>query len=197
MRSVVLGALLALGMSSPALAEKISLSAISSYLNDLRTAKGEFTQINADGTISTGTIYIHRPGRIRFEYNPPEETLVMAGGSQVAVFDGRAVGNPDVYPLKRTPLNLILARNIDLAANNLVVRHFEEGVSTKVIAQDPDTPEFGTIELVFTGNPVELRQWVITDEVGSETTLVLGALETGLRLPASLFSIVQETQNWD
>ena len=80
----------------------------------MTTARGEFTQINADQTISTGTIYIKRPGRIRFEYNPPEQTLVMAGGSQVAIFDGKSANNPDQYPLRRTPLNLLLERKVGL-----------------------------------------------------------------------------------
>ena len=129
-----------------ALAQAISIDEINRYLNGLKTAEGEFTQINADGTISTGQIYIHRPGRIRFEYNPPEETLVMAGGGQLAIFDGRAAGNPDQYPLKQTPLNLILARNIDLSRNEMIVGYREEGPATVVVAQDPDRPELGTIE---------------------------------------------------
>ena len=76
---------------APAVAEKLSLNAISKYLNGLSTVKGAFTQINDDGTISTGTIYIKRPGRVRFEYDPPEAALVMAGGGQVAIFDSTAM----------------------------------------------------------------------------------------------------------
>ena len=69
---------LASALAAPAWADKLSLNAISKYLNGLQTAKGAFTQINDDGTISTGTIYISRPGKIRFEYNPPEKTLVLS-----------------------------------------------------------------------------------------------------------------------
>ncbi|MBZ0124268.1 MAG: outer membrane lipoprotein carrier protein LolA, partial [Roseovarius sp.] len=57
----------------PATAEKLSLAEISRYLNSFRTASGEFTQINDDGTISTGRLYIQRPGKVRFEYDPPED----------------------------------------------------------------------------------------------------------------------------
>ena len=71
LKTIVLGAALAVA-GNAALADKLPLASISSYLNDLTTAKGAFTQINGDGTISTGTIYIKRPGRVRFEYNAPE-----------------------------------------------------------------------------------------------------------------------------
>ncbi|SMR82288.1 Outer membrane lipoprotein-sorting protein [Aliiroseovarius halocynthiae] len=182
-------ALALMATALPAQAEKISLNAISNYLNKLTTAKSQFTQINDDGTISTGTIYLKRPGRARFEYNPPLDALVVAGGSQVAIFDGKSNAGPQQYPLKRTPLNLILARNVDLSRAKMVVGHNYDGTATTVVAQDPDNPEVGTIELKFTANPTELRQWVITDNAGSKTTVLLGELEKGGALRSSLFSI--------
>lgn len=173
-------------------AEELSLDQISNYLNGLKSAKGGFTQINDDGTISTGSIYIKRPGRIRFEYNPPAEALVIAGGGQVAIFDVKSNQPPEQYPLKRTPLNLILQRNVDLARANMVVGHGFDGTATTVTAQDPENPEYGTIKLVFSGPPVELRQWIITSEDGTETTVILGDMDNGADLAASLFSIPGE-----
>jgi outer membrane lipoprotein-sorting protein len=58
-----------------------------------------------------------------------------------------------------------------------------------VTAQDPAHPEYGSIELKFTANPVELRQWIVTDSGGNRTTVALGPLKTGGSLPARLFSI--------
>ena len=73
--------------------------------------------------MSTGRIFIKRPGRVRFEYNPPDKALVMAGGQQVAIFDGKSNVPPEQYPLKRTPLNLILASNVNLGKAKMVVGH--------------------------------------------------------------------------
>ncbi|MBK5934691.1 outer membrane lipoprotein-sorting protein [Rhodovulum imhoffii] len=186
-------ALAALLFALPAQAERIPLSALSAYLNSFSTATGKFTQVNADGTISTGQVYINRPGRVRFEYDPPTPALVMAGGGQVAVFDPKSNQPPEQYPLSRTPLNLILERNVDLSRARMVVGHSSDGKTTRVVAQDPEHPDYGSITLVFTAAPVELRQWVIDDGSGA-TTVILGDLKTGMRLPASLFSIVQETR---
>ncbi len=186
---------LALALSmTPAFADKLSLGALSKYLNGLSTVKGAFTQINDDGTIATGTIYIKRPGRVRFEYDPPEMALVMAGGGQVAIFDAKSNQPPEQYPLKRTPLNLILEKNVDLGRANMVVGHSYDGTATSVVAQDPEHPEYGNIRLVFTGPPVQLRQWVITSSDGSQTTVVLGDMEPGARMAASLFNIPVEMQ---
>jgi outer membrane lipoprotein-sorting protein len=192
-RRTALLAPLALLFPLPAAAEKISLGTISDYLNGLTTVESDFTQINSDGSISTGKIFIKRPGRVRFEYDPPDRSLVMAGGQQVAIFDAKSNQPPEQYPLKRTPLNLILARDIDLGRAKMVVGHTADGTSTRVLAQDPENPEYGTIELVFTSDPVELRQWVITDDLGAQTTVVLGEMKKGGQLGARLFDITAET----
>lgn len=192
-RRFALLAPLALLLPLPAQAEKISLDAISGYLNSLTTVETDFTQINSDGSISTGKLYIKRPGRVRFEYAPPDRSLVIAGGQQVAIYDAKSNQPPEQYPLKRTPLNLILGEKIDLDSASMVVGHVEDGTSTRVRAQDPENPEYGSIELVFTGAPLELRQWVITDDLGAETTVILGELTKGGSLGARLFDITAET----
>ncbi len=175
-------------------ADKIPLGELSAYLNSLTTVETDFTQINADGSIATGKLFIKRPGRVRFEYAPPDRSLVLASAGSVAIFDAKSNQPPEQYPLRRTPLNLILARDVDLGRAKMVVGHLEDGTATRVRAQDPENPEYGTIDLVFTADPVTLRQWVITDDLGQQTTVILGELLTGKDYPPSLFAIDTETQ---
>ena len=193
---VVLAAAFAIS-AVPALAQKLSLGEISSYLNSMQTATGGFTQINGDGTLSTGQIYIKRPGRIRFEYNAPDNSLVMAGGGSVAVFDPRSNNGPERYPLNKTPLKIILERNVNLGQERMVVGHTSDGTSTTVKAQDPAHPEYGNIQMVFTGSPVELRQWIVTDDVGSQTTVILNDLKKGGAISDNKFNILAETRTWN
>lgn len=185
----------AFALARPAFAERIPLDEISRYFNGFTTAEGDFTQINPDGSLSTGRIYIRRPGRVRFEYNPPEESLVMAGGGQVAIFDGRSNQGPNQYPLSQTPLNLILEQNVDFANRSMVVGHTDDGITTTVIAQDPENPQYGSIRLVFSAGPTELRQWVIRDDTGAETTVILGNMRFGGDLSARLFNITAEVSS--
>ena len=190
-RNFLIAPLIALAASpiGAAEVEPIPLTDISTYMNALETAKGGFTQINPDGTISTGMIYIKRPGRMRFDYDPPDPALVMAGGGTVAIFDRKSNEPPQQFPLKRTPLSVILEKDVDLTRANMITGHMADENSTTITAQDPENPDIGYIDLVFTADPVELRKWVITDEAGSQTTVILGDMETGLSLPASLFSV--------
>jgi len=186
LKTITLGAVLAL-TATGAWADKLPLGSISSYLNSLTTAKGEFTQINGDGTISTGTIYIKRPGRVRFEYNAPDTGLVIAGSNTVVIYDTKSNQPPETYPLARTPLSIILARNVNLGQAKMVTGHAYDGKATTVTAQDPENPQYGNIQMKFTGPTPELRQWIINDGNGSQTTVILGDLKKGGSLPNTLF----------
>ena len=186
-------AALAFCLAAPAaFAQQLSLAEVSNYLNRLQTATGGFTQINADGTISVGTIFIKRPGRVRFEYAPPDASLVVAGGGQVAIFDPRSNVPPDRFPLNQTPLSIILEANVDLTRTDMVTGHSSDGTTTTITAQDPDHPELGSIQMVYTANPTELRQWIITDENGQQTTVILNDLQSGVSIRDILFNIRAE-----
>ena len=186
-KALALAPVLALAMAIPAFAERISLNEISRYLNSLTTVTSEFTQVNPDGTISTGTVYIQRPGRVRFEYNN-DRTLVLASGGNVAIFDGKSNSGPHQYPLSQTPLSIILDANINLSRANMVIGHTEQNNATIVTAQDPQRPQNGNIQMVFS-SPTELRQWIVTDDTGAKTTVILGEMQKGGSIPASRFSI--------
>lgn len=188
-RSLLLAPLALAATGLPALAAPLSLAEVSRYLNSIQTAESTFTQVNADGSRSSGRLIIHRPNRMRFEYDPPDSALVLASAGSVAIIDTKSNQPPEQYPLRRTPLNLILGSNIDLTRARMVVAHGEEGGMTTVTAQDPQNPQYGTIKLFFSPAPVALRQWIVTDETGSRTTVVLDGLRTGGSYPPSTFSI--------
>ena len=129
---------------------------------------------------------------MRFEYDPPDESLVLASGGMVAIFDAKSNQPPEQYPLSRTPLNLILESGINLSRPGMVLAHDAVQAATQVVAQDPDHPEFGSIALLFTPAPLTLRQWVITDDLGKKTTVILGDLTLDRQYPASQFAIQSE-----
>ena len=192
LRTALLAPLALIAAALPAMAETIPLAELSAYLNSLATAEATFTQINSDDTISTGKIFIQHPGRMRFEYDPPDASLVLTSGGMVAIFDEKSNQPPEQYPLSRTPLSLILDTNIDLTRPGMVLQHTEVQAATQVTATDPEKPEFGSIALLFTPAPVTLRQWVVTDDLGKSTTVILGDLTLGAEYPASQFAIESE-----
>ena len=184
--------ILCMVLASTVAAEKISLNEISSYFNAMTTAEAQFSQITDTGETSTGRLFIRRPGRIRFEYDPPEATLVVVGGGQVAVFDPKSRDEPLRFPLRHSPLNLVLEREVDLAQRDMVVAHFEVESQTAVTLQDPENPDYGFIQLIFNDNPVQLHQWVVQDNSGGQTHIILDSLTEGGKLSNMLFNIQHE-----
>ena len=175
-------------LGTPAFA-KLSLSDISAYVNDIKSVTANFTQINSKGQQATGKIYIKRPGRMRFEYDPPNGALVVAGNGRLTITDPKSKSATKVYPLRKTPLNIILERKVDFSKDALVQGHEARGEFTHLTLRDPKQPRMGTAELIFSNGPVSLRQWVITDPQNRETTLLLSNIQNAPKLSNKLFRI--------
>ena len=195
-RTLLAAALLALACG-PALAQnRLSgadardLARISNYLNATSTLQGSFVQVDADAVVSSGSFYMRRPGRLRFEYESPNPALVIADGFWVAVVDRRD-GAVDRYPLSETPLNLLLSENVDLRREGTVQRVERKQGQLAVTARDPASPDQGQIVMIFSENPLELRQWVIIDAQGRQTTVALRDMRTNVQIPAARFVIEQ------
>lgn len=169
-------------------ADMRDLARISNYLNGLSTLEGNFVQVGPDGTLSEGRFYMRRPGRLRFEYRPPNPALVVADGTWVGVYDKR-LNTLDRYPLSETPLGILLKKRIDLRKEG-VVQSIERGDGLlRVKAIDPKNPERGSLTLIFADNPLELRQWVVVDAQGLVTTVALSEVRTNVKLDPELFFI--------
>jgi outer membrane lipoprotein-sorting protein len=125
---------------------------------------------------------------MRFEYDDQAGTTVVAGAGAVIIFDPKSNQPPETYPLKRTPLSIILARTVNLAQANMVTGHGFDGQQTIVRAQDPEHPEYGFIEMRFAGSTPALTGWVIHDGAGGQTRVELENMETGMTLSRSLFN---------
>jgi len=180
---------------TPLRAEKISLFSLSSYLDSIKKVSGTFTQVNSDKTISTGRIFLFRPGRMRMEYKTPDNSLVIVGGSQIAVFDSKSNTDPRVFPLRKTPLNILLKKKINLKTSDIVIRHEEVENSTIVLLQDPKLSSYGSLKLVFVDHPVTLMQWVITNEMGDQTVLKFKDFINQPNMSSNKFNISLEIDN--
>ena len=174
-------------------ADPYSLANISQYLQNLKILKADFSQTNSDETISSGTILIKRPGRMRFEYYKPDKTLVLVSAGALAIFDPKGDKEPITYPIKNNPISLILKGEVDLLNSGIVGNYkisAEKGVLT---IRDPNKPELGSVELVFTGAKPELEKFTIKNENGSSTSILLKDIEYPKKLNETLFSIPLET----
>lgn len=170
-------------------ASTLSLGEISGYLNSMRAAQANFVQSNPDKTLAQGVMYLEKPGRIRYEYTTPADSLVISDGRYMGVFDKKSNREVQLFDLSRTPLDILLQDRIDLTASGVVRDVRSDGVQTQVIALDPENRGNGTLTLVFTANPTELRQWIVTDRLGRKTTVILSDLRVRGDVSDDLFDI--------
>lgn len=164
------------------------LTRISNYLNGIGSMEGSFVQVGPDGDLSEGRFFMRRPGRIRFEYEPPNPALIVADGFWVGVYDTRDQ-TLDRFPLSETPLDLLLRDRVDLRSEGAIQSIERAGGQLRVRAVDPGAPDQGSITMVFNDNPLELIQWIVTDEQGLATTVALSEVRRNVDLNPSLFRI--------
>ena len=165
---------------------------VNTYLSGVQTLVGDFVQVAPDGSRSEGKFYMQKPGRIRFEYNPPSPVELVADGQSLVVRD-RKLATQDLYPLSQTPLRFLLADRIDLLADtNLVGVYADALFVTLVIEQKQVFGGTHRLLLMFGAQDFQLRQWTITDPQGYDTTVAVYNLDTSKKLDPDLFKINYE-----
>jgi outer membrane lipoprotein-sorting protein len=162
------------------------LAAVEAYLNNLTSLKARFLQIADTGATAQGTAWIVRPGRMRFEYDPPEPMLLVANAGQFFFFD-RELRQPSIVPISSTPLGLLLRDNMRLSGDVTVDGVERAQGFIRVTLHRTAQPAEGRLTLIFADNPVELRQWAVVDAQGRQTRVTLSNIEQGGRFPSLLF----------
>jgi len=167
-------------------ADKALVDRASAYLQGLKEAKGRFIQTDARGLTTKGALYLKRPGKARFAYDPPSGLLVVSDGGKVAIADSR-LKTFEAYPLMATPLSLFLARQVRLDQGVVVSRvaRFADGFA--ITARDGKKQAEGQITLTFTDAPLRLSGWTVTDAQGGSTRIQLSELTPASGLAPSLF----------
>lgn len=165
--------------------EKALVDKATAYIQTLGSAKGRFVQTDARGGQSQGTFYLQRPGKARFAYDGTAGLLVVSNGNNVNIFDPR-LKTFESYPLSRTPLALLLAREVRLDRGVTIanVRKLADGFS--ITAVDAKRQTLGRIVLDFSDAPA-LLGWTITDVKGGETRVRLIDFEKTAGLDPKLF----------
>lgn len=174
---------------APTPEDRADLARIESYLDSLRTLKAHFLQVAPNGAISQGTVWLERPGRMRFQYDPPSPLLLVAGHGLV-VFHDSSLDQTSNIPLSQTPLGILLADHVELQGRVTVTGMQRLPGQIQVSLIRTASPGDGTLTLVFADNPLALRQWTVIDAQRRETRVSLYNAETGGHFDPKLFEYV-------
>lgn len=173
-------------LSGAARAEGLALANRS--LNAVQRLQGRFVQTSPGGGRATGMFYMQRPGRLRFEYDPPATLLIVSDGSVVAMRD-RELRTTERTPLRSTPLNIILGQSIDLERDARILRVSRSGPWLMVTARDRRGQTDGQITLQFHGPNAELRSWDVIDATGARTRISLSNVTQPASFDRGLFRL--------
>ncbi len=164
------------------------------YIQSLSSAKGRFVQTDQRGTVTQGTLWLQRPGKARFAYEGASGLLVVSNGSSVNIFDSR-LNTFESYPLSRTPLALLLAREVRLDRGVVItdVRKLTDGFT--IVAQDAKRQTLGRISLEFSNSPVSLTGWMVSDVKGGQIRVRLVDLQKADGFDPKLFVLTDPRIN--
>ncbi len=193
-RAVLAAPLLALARpvlaAAPPLAltpqDRADIARIESYLNGIRTMKARFLQVAPDGATAGGLVWLQRPGRMRFQYDPPSPLLLVAGNG-LFVFRDKQLNQTSNLPVDSTPLGLLLRDRATLAGDVTITAIDRQPGQIQVTVYRTASPGDGTLSLVFADNPLTLKQWRVVDAQAQETQVTLFDVELGGSFDPKLF----------
>ena len=175
-------------------AEKFSLGELSNYFNTFNTFKADFYQFSDDGSVASGIILIKKPGRLRIDYEKPEDLLIVGSGGQLAIFDPKGDPEPTSFPLNVTPFSIVLKSQINLVGSSNILSHEYSQGETSLSLYDPNYPERGHIQLIFSGETPILDRWLIQDESGNITLMSIERYKENIALGEMQFNIPLEIE---
>ena len=166
--------------------DKSDIARLENFLNEIGTLRSRFIQVSATGGLTSGNFWLSRPGRLRFEYDPPAPYLILANTIWL-IFIDTELNQPQHWPVQETPLSVLLADHISLTKSTRIESIARRPGQISVTLRHKARPDDGTITLLFSDSPLILRQWRVVNMQGETTTVTLDQIERGVQLPIDLF----------
>jgi len=169
--------------------QRAQVDKVSAYLSSVQQLTGKFVQVGPDGGRVRGEFFIQKPGKVRFEYDPPSPIEIVADGQSVIVRD-RKLATQDLYPLSQTPLRFLLSEHIDLLKETNVVGVRADDTFVSITIEEKQAL-IGTSRLMMMvgAKDFQLKQWTVTDPQGYDTTVAVSNLDTSKRFDPDMFRI--------
>ena len=172
--------------------QRAMLEKVNIYFNSVTSLVGKFVQVGPDGGKTEGQFYMQKPGKIRFEYDPPSPIELISDGDTVAVRD-RKLATQDIYPLSQTPLKFLLSDKLDLMKDANVAGVYQDELFVTVVIEEKNVLA-GThrLMIMFGKKDLQLKQWTVTDPQGYDTTVAVSDLDSSKKPDPKLFKINYE-----
>lgn len=161
---------------------------VEDYLSNLTTVIADFTQVAPDGSLTGGKFFLKRPGKMRWQYDPPTPILMIANGSIMTFYDYE-LEQVNNIPIEETLLGVLTQKHIDLADSDIVQIEWVENKAgvIRIEMSQKDREDRGRLRLEFADNPLQIRNMRVTDAQGQTTNVSLQNAKFGTELKDELF----------
>ena len=171
--------LLILFLPSVVTADPISLEKLTLYINNIKTLEANFEQINNDNSVSTGSLFIKKPGKLRMKYEEPNESIVLVSSGFVTIIDPKSNAPPQNFALENSPFRVLLFSDLSLEMVNMGINYNSEKSKTILTVKDLENQNEGYIEMTFTDNPIVLEQWLLVNSMEEKIIVKLTNVSLG------------------
>lgn len=169
--------------------DRSDLQRIQGYLNDIKTMSARFEQFTQEGDMAKGRVFMQRPGKMRFEYDPPSPILLIATG-EVVIYVDNSLKHVTYLPTESTPAWFLLRDRITLEGDVTVTRFEHENSVLRITVVETAHPDNGSLTLIFSDRPLELKQWTVLDQQGKRVTVTLSEQHSNVPIDPHRFMFV-------
>jgi outer membrane lipoprotein-sorting protein len=167
---------------------KAELSKIEYYLNGITTFVADFTQIAPNGEVSTGKLFLSRPNKLRWQYNPPTPILIVVNGTNVAYYDYEL--DQLSHSSAEDNISNFLTRNYISLQDDMKITKFDNKTgTTRIQLVKKDKAQEGSLTLTFDNSPLALKKIEVEDSTGQRTLISLFNQKSGMTLDNNLFRL--------
>ena len=163
-----------------------SILKVENFFKTLKTIEADFIQVSPSGKTSEGKIFLDLPGKLRIDYNQPNNILITSKGFWI-VIQNRKLKSTNNIPLNQTPFSILLENKINFNNKDLIVE-LEKILGIIVLKiKLAENKQAGELILEFSEKPFLLKKWIIRDLVGDETTVLIQNTKYNQKLPFTIF----------
>ena len=161
-------------------------SQVNTFFENLKTLEAEFIQVGPSGNISDGKIYFDLPGKLRIDYNKPNNLLITCKGFWIVLQD-RNLKTTNNIPLKNSPFSIFLEKKMSLSNKNIKTDIQNRSGIISFTIKSSNNNEAGELTLEFSEKPLHLKKWIIKNAFGDITTVLIQNAKYNKKLSHLLF----------
>ena len=176
-----------MGVQKTNSAEKTnSILKVENFFKNLKTLEANFIQVSPSGKTSEGKIFLDLPGKLRIDYNQPNNILITTKGFWI-VIQNRELKSTNNIPLNQTPFSILLENKINVNNKDLILELKKKLGIIEVKVKLAKNKQAGELILEFSEKPFLLKKWIISNVVGDETTVLIQNAKYNQKLPFTIF----------